>query len=92
MKKGLLLIGIALCLLVISSYLFIPGKIYFSQSITVHIAKQGLHRSLFDESNWNKWWPGSIDSQNKSLLYKNFIYKIEDEKIEIVNYISRNKQ
>ena len=76
MKK----IWIALVLLLIfalaSVYVFIPGKIKIEATIPLRAAFPGVSRTLIDENNWKKWWPGdtpfSYNKQTYSIREKIF--------------------
>ncbi len=58
MKK--ILIGLVLLLAAALAvvYLFIPGKIKIETSVSLSAALPGVSRSLINDSNWSKWWPG----------------------------------
>jgi hypothetical protein len=66
MKKILITLVLLLVLVLAAVYLFIPGKIKIETSISLNAALPGVSRSLMDENNWKKWWPGeSVFNYNK---------------------------
>jgi hypothetical protein len=54
-----LLIGLVLLLagVLVAIYLFIPGRLKIVAITTVNAALPGVSRSLYDSSNWKKFWP-----------------------------------
>jgi hypothetical protein len=58
MKKILIALVILLVLAVASVYLFIPGKIKIETTISLNAALPGVSRTLVNDSNWARWWPG----------------------------------
>jgi hypothetical protein len=39
-------------------YLFIPGKIKMQATVSINGALPGISRTLTNNENWKKWWPG----------------------------------
>lgn len=58
MKKILITLVLLLVLALAAVYLFIPGKIKIEATISLKAALPGISRSLTDENNWKKCWPG----------------------------------
>ena len=58
MKKILTGLVLLLAAALAAVYLFIPGKIKIDTSISLKAALPGVSRSLLNDSNWSKWWPG----------------------------------
>ena len=58
MKKILIGLVLLLAAALAAVYLFIPGKIKIDTSISLKAALPGVSRSLVNDSNWTKWWPG----------------------------------
>jgi hypothetical protein len=58
MKK--ILIGLVLlsAVALISVYLLIPGRFKIEATISLPVALPGVSRTLTDENNWKKLWPG----------------------------------
>jgi hypothetical protein len=85
MKKWLIVILVLLAVLIASVYLLIPNIISVNQALSINANQYGLHRSLFDENNWAKWWPGSpVPVKTGSLGdydYKGRTYSIDDKKV-----------
>jgi len=68
MKKILLIILIFLALCVASVYMFVPKKLVVSSVSSFHANRQGVHRFLAEDSNWKKWWPGTVTKTSDNLL------------------------
>jgi len=58
MKKILITLVLLLVLALPAVYFFIPGKIKIGASVSLNAPLQGVSRSLTDENNWKKLWPG----------------------------------
>ncbi len=58
MKKILIGLFLLLAAALISVYLLIPGRIKIDATISLPVALPGVSRTLTDESNWKKLWPG----------------------------------
>src|ERR1700752_2218951 len=58
MKK--ILIGLTLLVVFAlgAVYLFIPGKIKMETAVSLNVAMPGVSRTLANDNNWKKWWPG----------------------------------
>jgi hypothetical protein len=68
--KKLLWILIGLILLAIASvYLFIPGKITISKSMTVQVNQNPLLRRIGNIQTWKEWWPGQQKINDTALTY-----------------------
>lgn len=70
MKKWIIVACSLFVLFLISAYSIIPKKILLTKSITANANQTGVYRFLTDESNWQKWWPGSsyIDEGARAVL------------------------
>src|SRR5580765_3903450 len=68
MKKILLIILIFLALCIASVYIFVPKKIVVSSVSSFHANREGVSRFLAKDSNWKKWWPGTVTKTNDNLL------------------------
>lgn len=82
MKKILLILSVAIALLLIAIYLFIPNRIHISENTEVPASKDALLRKLSDDSGWHKWWPDKTGADPaKGIFSLNGIqYKIADTK------------
>ena len=74
MKKILISLVLLLVLALAAVYLFIPGKIKTETTISLKAAFPSISRSLTDENNWKKLWPGETpfkyDKQTYSISEK----------------------
>jgi len=68
MKKILLIILIFLALCISSVYIFVPKKLVVSSVSSFHANREGVSRFLANDSNWKKWWPGTVTKTNDNLL------------------------
>lgn len=57
MKKILIPLVIIAVLLIVCTYIFIPGTIKVSKSLTINAPKDALYRKLVNAGNWGEWWP-----------------------------------
>ena len=74
MKRILIALVLLLLLALAGVYLFIPGKIKMETTISLEAAFPAVSRTLIDENNWKKWWPGespfNYDRQTYSINEK----------------------
>ena len=74
MRKWLIGTLTALLLLIlVGSYVFIPGTIRISRSISFNANSQGVFRFLSQPGNWERWWPAEKASSQLSYNGKNFV-------------------
>jgi len=64
MKKWIIGVASILFLFLLSSYFFIPRKIFVTKSVTANANQAAVYRFLNNESNWSKWWPGASSGNN----------------------------
>lgn len=65
----------------IGTYFFIPENIVVTKSVTANANQAGVYRFLNDESNWQKWWPGSSSIPGSSeTLFKSGGYQFKKTK------------
>ena len=69
MKKILITLVLLLVLALAAVYFFIPGKIKIEASVSLNAALQGVARSLIDENNWKKLWPGETSFNYNKQTY-----------------------
>ncbi|HEV8286522.1 MAG TPA: hypothetical protein VGQ09_19570 [Chitinophagaceae bacterium] len=82
MKRISWIVLILLFVLVAAAYASIPGKITVSSVSSFGANREGVYRFLINESNWKKWWPGSVSKgSNGSLLFRYEGYDFQIEKI-----------
>jgi hypothetical protein len=76
MKKTLIFLVLLFVLGLAAVYLFIPDRIKIESTVSVNAALPGVSRTLVDENNWKKWWPGdtplNYDKQTFSITGKIF--------------------
>ena len=58
MKKVLIGLVLSIAFLLAAVYLFIPRKKKIEATVPLNAALPGVFRTLINDSNWNKWWPG----------------------------------
>ncbi|MBI1344421.1 MAG: hypothetical protein GC171_15980 [Terrimonas sp.] len=87
MKKSLPVLGIfsIVILAFIFIYLLIPNIVTTSRDTDVRVNQQGLFRSLVQETQWGKWWPGTVletaNGIKPRFFYHGFEYSITEKKI-----------
>ena len=68
--KKLLLGFFTLILLVIAGiYIFIPGQITITKSVSMAANRDALLRKLQSGASWKEWWPGNEDINDTALSY-----------------------
>ena len=78
MKKTVLFILVFLVLCIGAVYIFIPKKMGVSSALSFRANGDGLFRCLAQESNWKKWWPGTVTKTNSdSLRFTHHSYNFE---------------
>jgi len=60
MKKVLIGLVLSIAFLLAAVYLFIPRKIKIEAAVPLNAALPGVFRTLINDSNWKKWWPGDV--------------------------------
>ena len=60
MKKVLIGLVLSIAFLLAAVYLFIPRKIKIEAAVPLNAALPGVFRTLINDSNWKKWWPGDF--------------------------------
>ena len=60
MKKIVIGLVLAMTFLLAAVYLFIPAKIKIEVTASLNAALPGVLRTLANDSNWKRWWPGEI--------------------------------
>lgn len=58
MKKLIIGVILSATLLILSLYIFIPGKVKINESVIVNVPLPAMSRLLSGSANWAKWWPG----------------------------------
>ena len=68
MKRILLFISILLVLCIAAVYIFIPKKLVVSGALSFHANREGVYRFLAKDTNWQKWWPGTVKKTGTNSL------------------------
>jgi len=68
MKRILLLVFLFLVLCIAAVYIIVPKQLAVASSITFHANREGVYRFLANDSNWQKWWPGTIKKTSTNSL------------------------
>jgi hypothetical protein len=93
MKKWLIALIIICLLLIACVYIFIPATLKISKISRINCSQNAADRFLLDESNWQKWWPGTKSRNlstlplNQAFLFNGYSYKIHQffsDKIKIL--------
>ena len=72
MKKIFIILVLLAVLALAAVYLFIPEKIKIEATVSLEAAFPAVSRTLIDENNWRKWWPGETP-----FAYSNQTYAIK---------------
>ena len=80
MKKILIGLVLSMIFLLAAVYLFIPRKIKIEAAVSLNAAVPGVLRTLANDSNWKRWWPGEIPfAYNKqSYFIRGHIFNVFD--------------
>ena len=73
MKKIIISAIVILLLALAAVYFFIPSKLKISGAVSFQANRDGIARFLNADSNWGKWWPGTItkDTGGKNVFQYN---------------------
>jgi hypothetical protein len=82
MKKWLIGFILTIGLLIGSLYIFIPNIVNLTAVFEVKATRAGLYRSLLDNSNVSKWWPGDI--KQDGFYLNDAAYKIYNSNISVL--------
>jgi ribosome-binding factor A len=98
MRKFLIVLLALIIIALFCVYIFIPGKIYFSEVVLIKVNRTNAGRFLMDETNWRKWWPGEntengqVDSTQKPVyFYKDHSYSVEMRMLKGDSILIKNK-
>ena len=58
MKKIVIGLVLSIAFVLAAAYIFIPGTIKMEAAISLNVAMPGVSRTLANDNNWKKWWPG----------------------------------
>ena len=81
MKKILLLISIFLIVCIAAVYIFIPKKSVALSTLSFHANRDAVSRFLSVDSNWKKWWPGTVTKTNDIstvFTYKGYDFQVQE--------------
>jgi len=81
MKRWIIITASLVLLFVISTYFIIPAKITVTRSVTVKANPIAAYRFLSDESNWSRWWPGSVSNKQVNPVFESGGYQFKKNKI-----------
>src|SRR6476646_2377802 len=68
MKRILLFVLVFLVLCIAAVYILVPKQLAVESAVTVHANREGVYRFLASDSNWKKWWPGTIKKTSANSL------------------------
>ena len=78
--KRILLFSLGLIIItLVFVYAFMPQKLTISSASSFNANREGVYRFLVNDSNWQKWWPGTtLKSSKGSFLfrYKGYDFQI----------------
>jgi hypothetical protein len=79
-----ILIGLLLCVVILLAavYALFPEKYVIATSSSFSANRDGVYRFLLSDSNWQKWWPGTLKGQQGTVILQYNAYRFQIEKIE----------
>ena len=80
MKKVLIGLVLSIAFLLAAVYLFIPSKIKIEAAVPLNAALPGVFRTLINDSNWKKSWPGETP-----FVYNKQTYSIKGKFFNVFN-------
>lgn len=84
MKRLFLIIFIALVVITLSTYIFIPGTIQIVSSSVMPTSENGTERFIMNKTNWSSWWNYSPKDSLLKASTKNLEnYSLNDDSFEI---------
>lgn len=81
MKKWFVIVLILLLISVGAVYIFYPSVNRIHQSASFPTNREGLYRNVFEKTDWNKWWPGTYDSNKKTYQYNGYDFRFTDKQL-----------
>ncbi|MGZ3846055.1 MAG: hypothetical protein ACXVBH_08360 [Flavisolibacter sp.] len=83
MKRLVLLILLIVLVGLACIYIVIPNTIHIQQTVRVSATKDGLTRKLFNENEWEHWWPGTIEKNGveKKYVHGRSVFSIDKQTI-----------
>ena len=75
------LLGLLIILLT-ALYALVPKKIVIGASTSFSANRDGVYRFLLDDSNWHKWWPGTVKGEAGNLILQHNAHHFQIKKIE----------
>jgi hypothetical protein len=71
MKRLFLIVFIALVVITLSTYIFIPGTIKVTSSSVMPTSENGTERFITNKTSWNSWWNYSLKDSLTKVSTKN---------------------
>ena len=80
MKKILIGLVLSMTFLLAAVYIFIPRKTKIEATVSLNAAVPGVLRTLANDSNWKRWWPGEIPFayNEQSYFIRGHIFNVFD--------------
>ena len=89
--KKIFLVLLMFCILIYAAiYFLIPQKIYFAKAVYVKTNLNSVKRFLYDENNWDIWWPGVSELNSDVHKFKNYEYTIQRKMYEGMDIIIKH--
>jgi hypothetical protein len=90
MNKWIVALLLILVLAVI--YLVLPKEIYIEQRAKIKVNSSSAYRFLANQSEWNKWWPDSIQTGSKAPSLEKYTYSLQQNYFQslVIDIISNN--
>lgn len=96
MKKWFFISVVVIGLLITSAYIFFPKELVSSNITQLNCSINSVNRYLFNDNNWSKWWPGTIDQNSvigkKIFKYNGNEYLITEKKYNAIDIQAMNNE
>ena len=88
MKRIFLFVLIALVVITLSTYIFIPGNIQIVSSAVMQTSENGTERILLNKNTWGNWWNySSKDTLNKVPIKQEESHTLNGDSFEITELL-----
>ena len=89
MKRIFLFVLIALVVITLSTYIFIPGNIQIVSSAVMQTSENGTERILLNKNTWGNWWNySSKDTLNKVPIKQEESHTLNGDSFEITELLN----
>jgi len=85
MKRIFVIVIVAVLLLFLTGYALIPRKLSISSASSFSANRESVYRFLTNDSNWHKWWPGTVSDATKGFFqFSGYQFQIEKVLYDVI--------